>query len=350
MARYTITEIAKLCGTSPATVSRVLNNPELVAKPLRDRIQRKMEEVGYKPNPFASRLSSQSRWGLALFVFDILNPFFALIVRRISHLAMEQRIPLTVCDTENNAEKERIFLHYLLDNKIAGIIFSEGISMPTIEQATEATETVLIDRHYREGLVSEVTSDNYRGGCQATEYLLQLNHRNIAYIGGPAGWTSAEDRFRGYRDTLERHGIPFRAELMYQGDLQFESGISALEYFLTLPEWPSAIFSANDQMAFGVLTKANSLNISIPTDISLIGFDDIPMYGLYSTRLTTVRQDIDAMCTSAFRIMMSKLKRKQQPDTQPSGQQRVVIPTKLTIGETCGKYGGALGTGSKRNG
>jgi DNA-binding LacI/PurR family transcriptional regulator len=346
MARYTITEIAKLCGTSPATVSRVLNNPALVAEPLRERIRRVMEEVGYKPNPFASRLSSNSRWGLALFVFDILNPFFALIVRKISHLAMEQRIPLTVCDTENNAEKERIFLDYLLDNQIAGIIFSEGISIPTIEQATKTTETVLIDRHYREGLVSEVTSDNYKGGCQATEYLLQLNHRNIAFIGGPEGWTSAEDRLRGYRETLERHNLPFRKELVYQGDLQFESGINALEYFLTLPEWPSAIFSANDQMAFGVLTKANSLNISIPEDISLIGFDAIPMYGFYATKLTTIRQDIDELCTSAFRIMVAKLDQA----AQPGKEQRVVIPTGLTIGETCGKFGGALGTGQRRNG
>jgi DNA-binding LacI/PurR family transcriptional regulator len=346
MARYTITEIAKLCGTSPATVSRVLNNPDLVAEPLRDRIRQKMEEVGYKPNPFASRLSSQSRWGLALFVFDILNPFFALIVRTISHLAMEQRIPLTVCDTENNPEKERIFLDYLLDNQIAGIIFSEGISMPTIEQATEATETVLIDRHYGKSPVSEVSSDNYKGGCQATEYLLQLNHRNIAFIGGPEGWASAEHRFRGYRDTLQRHNLPFRPELVYQGDLRFESGITALEYVLTLPQWPSAIFSANDQMAFGVLAKANSLNISIPKDISLIGFDDIPMYGLYATKLTTIRQDIDELCGSAFRIMMSKLEQK----SKRGNQQRVVIPTKLTIGETCGKYAGALGTGLRRSG
>jgi len=346
MARYTITEIAKLCGTSPATVSRVLNNPDLVTKPLRDRIRRTMEEVGYKPNPFASRLSSQSRWGLALFVFDILNPFFALIVRKISHLAMEQRIPLTVCDTENNEQKERIFLDYLLDNQIAGIIFGEGISIPTIERAHKATETVLIDRHYREGLVSEVSSDNYRGGCQATEYLLQLNHRNIAFIGGPDGWASAEERFRGYRDTLERHNLPFRSELVYQGDLRFESGISALEYFLTLPEWPSAIFSANDQMAFGVLTKANSLNISIPKDISLIGFDDIPLYSLYTTKLTTVRQDIDELCVRAFAIMMSKF--DQRP--QEREQQRVVIPTKLSVGETCGKYSGALRTDLQRSG
>ena len=346
MTRYTITEIAKLCGTSPATVSRVLNNPDLVAEPLRERIRRKMEEVGYKPNPFASRLGSKSRWGLALFVFDILNPFFALIVRKISHLAMEQRIPLTVCDTENNEEKERIFIDYLLDNHIAGIIFGEGISISTIERAQKATETVLIDRHYEGGLVSEVSSDNYLGGCQATEYLLQLNHRNLAFIGGPDGWTSAEERFRGYRDTLERYNLPFRPELVYQGDLRFESGIDALGYFLTLPEWPSAIFSANDQMAFGVLTKAHSLNISIPNDISLIGFDDIPLYSLYTTELTAVRQNIDALCERAFAIMMSKL----DHEAQQGEPLRVIIPTKLKVGETCGKYSGVLRTGVERSG
>jgi len=333
MARYTINEIATLCGTSPSSVSRVLNSPELVAEPLRERIRKTMEEVGYRPNPFASRLSSKSRWGLALFVFDILNPFFALIVRKISHLAMERRIPLTVCDTENNEEKERIFLDYLLENRIGGIIFGEGVSFPTIARARKSTEIVLIDRHFDEEPTSEVCSDNYSGGCQATEYLLQLNHRAIAFISGPEGWASAEERFRGYRETLDRHNIPFRPEFVYRGDLRFESGINALEYFLTLAEWPTAIFSANDQMAFGVLTKASSLNISIPRDISLIGFDDIPLYSPYMTRLTTVRQNIDELCTRAFSITMAKLDRCEE-----GGGQRVVVPTKLTVGETCGMY------------
>jgi DNA-binding LacI/PurR family transcriptional regulator len=339
VSRYTITEIAKLCGTSPATVSRVLNNPDLVAQPLRERIQRTMEEVGYVPNPFASRLSSKARWGLALFVFDILNPFFALIVRRISHLAMERRIPLTVCDTENNQEKERIYLDYLLDNKIGGIIFGEGISIPTIERAQEHTETVLIDRHVQEGVISEVTSDNFTGGCQATEYLIQLSHRRIGFIGGPDGWTSAEDRFRGYRETLERQGIPYRPELVYRGDLRFESGVAALEYFLTLPEWPTAIFSANDQMAFGVLNKAHSLNITIPGDLSLIGFDDIALYSTHTTSLTAIQQDIDALCESSFAIMMAKLDKQ----SDPVEERRVIVPTTLKIGETCSKHVGTRG-------
>ena len=231
MNRYTITEIAKLCGTSPATVSRVLNNPDIVAPVLREKIEQTIREVGYKPNPFASRLSSKSSWGLALFVFDILNPFFALIVRRISHLAMEQGIPLTVCDTENNPEKEKIYLDYLLDNKIGGIIFAEGISMSTIERARQSTSTVLIDRHSEEGLVSEVSSDNYNGARQAVDYLLMLNHRRIGFISGPGTWPSVEERFRGYRDSLEAAGIEYNPSLVSQGDLRFESGISAMEYF-----------------------------------------------------------------------------------------------------------------------
>jgi len=334
VARYTITEIASLCGTSPATVSRVLNNPELVVEPLREKIRLKMEEVGYRPNPFASRLSSKSRWGLALFVFDILNPFFALMVRKIGHLAMERRIPLTVCDTENNEAKEKIYLDYLLENKIAGIILTEGISLPTIERARASTATVLIDRHYEKGLVSEVTSDNLLGGTQATEYLIQLNHRNIAFIGGPEDWASAEDRHRGYRETLARHGIPYEPRLVFRGDLTFDSGIKALEYFLSLSEWPSAIFSTNDQMAFGVLTRAHSLNISIPNDISLIGFDDIPLNSLYTTRLTAIQQDIDGLCENAFDIIAKKI----GPHPEAIEEQRIIIPTRLKIGETCSMF------------
>ncbi len=341
MKRYTITEIAKLSGASPATVSRVLNNPSLVASPLREKIEETMRAVGYKPNPFASRLSSKSRWGLALFVFDILNPFFALIVRRISHLAMEQGIPLTVCDTEADEEKEKIYLDYLCDNKIGGIIFAEGIALSTIEQAQKYTEVVLIDRHYQEGKISEVSSDNYRGGKQATEYLLQLNHRSIGFIGGPRSWPSAEDRLNGYRDALKGYGIPVREELMYKGDFRFESGIDAMEYFLTLPEWPTAIFSANDQMAFGAISKAKSLNISIPEDISLIGFDNIPFANLYNSKLTTVKQDINALCEQAFNIMMERLER----DSENQEHKRVVVPTQLKIGETCRKLVGSYQDG-----
>jgi DNA-binding LacI/PurR family transcriptional regulator len=221
----------------------------------------------------------------------------------------------------------------LIDNKIGGIIFAEGISMNTIERASKYTETVLIDRHFKEDFVSEVSSDNYSGGRQAVEYLLQLNHKRIGFISGPENWPSAEERYRGYRDALSAFNIPFNPDLLFRGDLRFESGISALEYFLTLSEWPTAIFSANDQMALGVLNKSKILNISIPEDISLVGFDNIPYYSLYNTDLTTVEQDIPALCESAFNVMMKKIDGENKADEE----KRIVIPTKLRIGETCRK-------------
>jgi DNA-binding LacI/PurR family transcriptional regulator len=333
VGHYTIAEIAKLCNTSQATVSRVLNRPNLVAEPLRSRIRRTMEEVGYRPHPFASRLSPQSRWGLALFVFDILNPFFAMMVRRIGHLAMQKGIPLTVCDTECNVQKESLYLDHLLENRIAGIIFGEGISRATIDRARAATETVLIDRHFEEVQVTEISSDNYSGGCQATEYLLQLGHRSIGFIGGPEGWASSEDRLRGYCDTLANYGIPCRRELVFRGDLRFESGIDALEYFLTLSQWPSALFCANDQMAFGVLTRARSLNIVVPDDLSVIGFDNAAPHG-FGTRLTTVQQDVQSLCSTAFEIMLQRIDTQQETPERS----RVLIPTSLSIGETSAKF------------
>jgi DNA-binding LacI/PurR family transcriptional regulator len=343
MNQYTIADIARICNTSRATVSRVLNKPSLVAAPLRERIQRTMAELGYRPNPFASRLGSKNGWGLALFVFDILNPFFARLVRRIGHLAMEQGIPLTVCDTENNPEKERLYLDHLMSNRIGGVIFTEGMSTESVDRASRNVPVVLIDRRYRDGQGAEVSSDNHDGARQATEHLLRLGHRRIAFVSGPPGWSSAEARYEGFRDTLRANGIDEDPKLVYRGDFRFESGVSALEYFLTLPQWPTAIFTANDQMAAGVHSKASALNIAIPGDISLVGFDDIPFYGPHDVRLTTVRQDIDELCERAFELMLARLR------GEASNAEPVVVPTSLRVGDTCKKLereeAGALGSG-----
>lgn len=314
-------------------MSRVLNNPGIVAEPLRSRIRSTVDRLGYRPNPFASRLGSKSGWGLALFVFDILNPFFARIVRKIGHLALEQRIPFTICDTENNEEKERLYLDYLLENRIGGVIFTEGMASSSITRARAHTEVVLIDRECGDEDIAVISSDNYRGARQAVEYLIQLNHERIGFVSGPTGWASAAARKRGYEDALTSAGIDGDPSLVFTGDLRFESGIAALDYFLSQPVWPTAIFCANDQMAFGVHSKATALNISIPGDISLVGFDDIPVYSLHNSVLTTVRQRTDELCERAFSVMLAKLRGESIDESDRA----VVVPTELKIGNTCRK-------------
>lgn len=335
LRKHTISEVARLCGTSKATVSRVLNNPGLVAEPLRLRILAKMEEIGYSPNPFAARLGAKGNWGIALFVFDIVNPFFSLMVREVGHLTMERQIPLTVCDTEADKAKEHIYLDYVLHNRIGGIVFTEGISQSIIERARKQVPVVLIDQHFVPGSIPEVTSDNFKGALQAVEYLIQMNHRRIGFVTGPENWPSAKERYRGYCEALERNNLEFRTELIYRGDFQFESGIRALEYFLGLSDWPTAVFCANDQMAVGVLSKANLLNIQIPADLSLIGFDGIPMLFVVNPNLTTVEQDIPRLCGHAIEMMMKQL------NGEKNIKERIIVPTRLQVGETCKKIDGS---------
>jgi len=327
---YTIARIAKLCNTSKATVSRVLNNPEVVSEKLRTKVLETMKRVGYTPNPFAKQLGIRGSWGIALFVFDIINPFFALMTRQIGHLTMEKGIPLTVCDTENDAKKEEVYLEYLLRNKIGGIIFTEGFSVSLVERAHRRVPVVLVDQHYVPETVPEVTSDNFHGSLQATEYLIQLNHSRIGYVAGPQEFPSARQRLNGYRQALKNNRIAYNAEIVYQGDFMYDSGLQALEYFLSLQEWPTAIFCANDQMALGVFNKAQQMNISIPNDLSLVGFDAIPLFGLSSTKLTSVKQDIPRLCHMAVDLLLKQIGGE-------TSRERIIVPTQLVVGDTCKK-------------
>lgn len=334
--KLTITEAAKLCNTSKATVSRVINNPELVAEPLRSRVMEMLTSVGYKPDPYARRLGSHERYGVALFVYDIINPFFALVFREIGNLCIKKGIPLMVYETENNKEQEKIYLDFVLQNKVSGIIFTEGVSKDIVNAAIKHIPVVLVDQHDTPGRVSEVASDNYHGAFEAVEYLIQLKHRNIGFVTGTEGWSSAKERYNGYLSALRRNNIPYRKELVFEGDFQLESGIRAMEYFLGCKKWPSAILCSNDQMALGVLHKANMVGISIPHDVSLVGFDGIPFISWTRPSLTTVKQDIEALGRIAFEMLMRQIEEKDNFKIE-----KRIVPTHLQVGDSCRKAEGA---------
>lgn len=330
MAKVTITNLAKRCGVSKATVSRVLNHPELVSEPLRNRIMETIEKLGYRPNPFARKLGTGGSHGIALFVLDILNPFFALIAREMNKLAFESGIPLTVCDSDYNEDMEMIYLDYVIQNRISGVIFTEGISQTAVNRARGRVPVVLIDLHCHEGVLPQVTSDNFGGALAATDYLIQLNHRRIGFVTGPLEWSTAAQRFRGYQAALEKHKISFDPALVYHGDFRPESGMQAIDYFFSMPEWPTAVFCSNDQMVFGALNKAQNLNLSIPQDFSLVGFDDIPLVSLVRPKITTVRQDVPTLCRTALDLLNREIRGDSPHDS-------VIIPTRFVARETCKK-------------
>jgi LacI family repressor for deo operon, udp, cdd, tsx, nupC, and nupG len=189
---------------------------------------------------------------------------------------------------------------------------------------------VLIDLHSKDGAFPEVTSDNFGGALAATDYLIQLNHRRIGFVTGPLEWSTALQRFRGYKAALEKHKIPFDPGLVYHGDFRPESGMQAIDHFFSMGEWPTAIFCSNDQMVFGALNKAQNLNLSIPQDFSLVGFDDIPLVSLVRPRITTVRQDVPALCRTAMELLNKQIKGN-------SCQDLVIVPTQFMARDTCKK-------------
>lgn len=331
MKKYSIGDIARMCGTSKATVSRVINKPEIVSEELRNKVLQKIKEIGYVPDPFARNLSKKKLYGFSLFVLDILNPFFALLVREISDILIKKSIPLLVCDIENDIEKEKLYLDFVINNKTSGVIFTEGISPSIVRKASKHIPVVLIDQHYQPGTVPEVTSDNYWGAYDAVNYLIKLNHRKIGFVSGPENWPSIQQRYNGYKGALKHNGIQFEEKLVYKGKLSVETGIKAMEYYLEKSIFPTAIFCSNDQIAIGVLNKARDMNISIPNDLSIIGFDGIPFVSIIKPKITTVKQNVKLIAETAVRLLMDQINKKSSENV------RVRVPTQFIIGESCNK-------------
>ncbi|MCF7942071.1 MAG: LacI family transcriptional regulator [Spirochaetia bacterium] len=331
MSKIRIDDIAKICNVSKATVSRVINNPEKVSKAQRDRILCAIRETGYIPNQFAQKLGrSEGEWGTALFVYDIVNPFFSLITRGLTTLSIQKNIPMFVFETLNNKDREELYLNTLIKNRVSGVVFTAGVSEEIVQRAHSQFPVVVIDQHCEHLNIPEVASDNYKGARQAVEYLLRLNHTKIAFIAGPGGWSSAQQRLEGYKSALSDAGIPFDPSYVFQGNLQMFAGIEACRHFTSLPQWPTAVFAANDQMALGFMNQAQLMNLSVPGDFSVIGFDGTPSVMQIRPQLTTISQDVGKISKTTMNLLFDSVRGKKVTG-------RHLIDTALEIGDTCAR-------------
>lgn len=319
-----------MSGVSTATVSRVLNSSGRVSPQLKERVQAVVEQTGFVPNQLAKNLYTNSSNSIALFIYDIMNPFFTKLIKELNRTAFDRGYSLIICDTENERERELRYTRYVQSIRVSGVILTEGLLQETVTELKDRIPTVLIDRSPGEdNRFSLITSANRQGAQKAVEYLVRLNHTKIAFVGGPTGMRTAAERKLGYLDVMNKHGLPVAEEYMFTGDFRIDSGIKAAEHFLSLEDPPTAVFCANDLMAQGVLLRALSLNLSAPDDFSLIGFDGV-ISGNFYRRLTTVRQSVETIATAAMDQMLNLIHNREH-------KPRVIVPTRLIIGETCKK-------------
>ena len=321
----TIREISRISGVSIATVSRVINNPESTSPEIRERVMKVIEEYNYVPNQLARNLFSKTSDTIAIFVFDMSNPFFIELVKVTNRLAFDKKHTLIVCDTENDEQKEIDYLNYCQSTRTAGVIITEGTSIDVCTKAAYSMPLVLLDRVLKDSPYPVVTSDNADGIHKALGYLQNLNHRRIGFVSGPREAISARDRLNTYLTIMREQGREVQEGEVFPGDFSIKSGVHALDHFLSQKEKPSAVVCSNDQMAKGMIFRAHALGIRIPEDLSIIGFDGVDGEFFYPN-LTTIVQDVNAIASYLIDTLIKGSK---------EGPNRHVVPVKLHVGETC---------------
>ncbi len=336
----TMKDVAELANVSITTVSHVINKTRYVSDELTTRVKKAMEELDYYPNSLASSLRSGKTKIVGLMIPDISNQFFAEMSRKIEDNGYEYGYSVILCNTNENAKKEESYIDVLIAKQVDGIIFISAVdNSKNIRKSIDANiPIVVVDRDVKEIKADVVLVDNFKGGYQAAQYLIDLGHRRIGCITGPSPITPSAQRVGGYQQALEDADISPDPSLIVSGDFSYESGREAMSKLLSLPDLPTAVFACNDMMAIGAIQAANDNGFGISDDISIIGFDNIPFSQSVYPALTTVAQPFDKIAKTIVDLLIEKMKlqsKRRNPDFQCPEYKRIVMDIKLIERDSC---------------
>jgi LacI family transcriptional regulator len=274
--KVTLDMVAAVAGVSPSTVSRILNGTAVVAEEKRAAVETAIARLGFVPNPVARGLAGGRTLSVGVVTQTIDSPFFGGALRGVEdELSRAGYSPLFVSGHWNVAQETRC-IDMLRSRCVDGIIVLTG-RLPDAALIAQARHLpfVVTGRTLKAPGLYALNFDNYEGGRLATHHLLTLGHRRIAFIAGDPRHPDAKERLRGYRAALQAAGVALEQDLVVPGQYTEDSGRMAVERLLDSRETFSAIFAANDQMAFGAALALHRRNLRVPDDVSLVGFDDL---------------------------------------------------------------------------
>ncbi len=330
--RNTIAEIAAKAGVSVPTVSRVLNNRPDVAADTRELVERVLKETGFTRRRATQSLSRGASNVIDLVTPNLENPYTIEIVRSVNEALTRTAFRLALSTTHQADQLEQKWLTNAIDGATNGVILvlERGQSMSLDELRRHQIPFVVIDHRGELGAdVPSVGATNWRGGRTATTYLLSLNHQRIGVLSGPATIQCSVERNAGYRAALEAANVPFDPALVRPGDYTLSMGYEQTCALLDLPDPPTAIFAGCDLQAMGVYSALRTRGISIPHEMSVIGFDDVQLASLVTPTLTTVRQPLVEMGQVATTMLL------RQIAGEPLDTMRAELTTSLIIRESC---------------
>jgi LacI family transcriptional regulator len=365
--KLTIRDIARLAGVSATTVSRTLNHKADVDPETRERIMRIIDEHHYVPSGTASRLAGGRSRLVGVLVPSLTWPLMPNILQGIAEVIEQTAYELVLYSishrTDRSALLDRILATGLIDGLIA--VYPDGIASAESSDFADREASSHLLQVYQQGFPVVILDDqslhsrmpwigpnNRIGANEAVRHLIRLGHRRIAHIQGPAQYQCSHDRYAGYRQGLEEAKLDFDAALVAQGDFTTPSGQAATNRLLAVADRPTAVFAANDQMAYGVLAAAAARGVRVPEDLAVIGFDDISVFAPIHPALTSVRQPFQEMGKRAAETLLALVNVPHsvnggwydqvthaistRPDLAALRTVHIQLPTELVVRESCG--------------
>ncbi|MFG2824513.1 LacI family DNA-binding transcriptional regulator [Kitasatospora sp. NPDC048365] len=318
----TLAEIAQEAGVSAPTVSKVLNGRADVAPATRERVEELLQRHGYRRR----RSGSQAAPLLELVFHELESAWAMEVIRGVENVVREEGLSIVLSESSGRLSPGQSWVDGVLARRPTGVVLVlSGLDRSQQEQlASRDIPFVVMDPAGDPGQqVPAVGTTNWDGGLAATRHLLDLGHRRIGLIGGPGRMMCSRARADGYRAALDMAGIAYDPELVREGDFHHEAGRRVGLELLGLPDRPTAVFAGNDLQALGLYEAARELGLRIPEDLSVVGFDDLPLARWVGPPLTTVRQPLTEMAEVAARLVID-LARGVRPGTQ-----RVDLATSL---------------------
>jgi len=289
--KVTLGMVAIACGVSPSTVSRILNGTAVVSPEKREAVDRAIAELGFIPNPIARGLAGGRTMSVGVLTQAIDSPFYGMALRGIEEaLSPAGYSPLFVSG-HWNALEERRCIDVLQSRRVDGIVVLTGrLSDDALRGLAKSIPVVVTGRTLVAPNLYSLDFKNFEGARLATHHLLSLGHRRIAFVAGAPGHPDSTERLRGYKSALKAAGVGFNSALVLPGEYHEESGLMAVERLIDSRASFTAIFAANDQMAFGAALALHRRGLRVPEDVSLVGLDDLAGAAHSVPPLTTIHQ------------------------------------------------------------
>ncbi len=304
-------DVAKKAGVSKATVSRVLNNKDIVKPDLIKRVYDAIDATGYRPNVFAQNLATQTSKFIGLVISNDLfdGPYFSSLMHHAAKNCDEINHQLVMTDGKHSKAEEKKAINLLIDMHCAGIIiYPTYLNDEELSEIIRSTSipVIVINREMTALPQCAVRIDHYQSSVCMMEHLIQQGHRDIAIIRGPENSNAARQRMKAYIDTLLEHHIMMHPKLITVGDWTIESGYAAANQLLLMQQKFTAVLASNDDMALGAIKAFQMQGIKLPEDISIAGFDDSNMCRFLSPSLSSVQVPMCKIIEKAILLILNK--------------------------------------------